>query len=105
MPRLAQQQGYAKQFQDRIAELQLRLSNLERDIAGGRLDLEPHAPACASEEEHYGRHYAEVFPGGVADLPGQPELIPTLLDFADACRRSLDAEQDVPTMPLGLECE
>lgn len=43
MPRLAQQQGYAKQFQDRLTELQLRLSNLERDIAGGRLDLEPHA--------------------------------------------------------------
>ena len=43
MPKLAQQQGYAKQFQDRITELQLRLGNLERDIAGGRLYLEPHA--------------------------------------------------------------
>lgn len=43
MPRLAQQQGYQKQFQDRIAELQLRLAKLDRDIEGGRLDLEPHA--------------------------------------------------------------
>jgi hypothetical protein len=43
MPRLAQQQGYQKQFQDRITELQLRLGNLEQQIAAGRLDLEPHA--------------------------------------------------------------
>ncbi len=43
MPRLAQQQGYQKQFHDRITELQLRLGSLERDIASGRLDLEPHA--------------------------------------------------------------
>jgi hypothetical protein len=43
MPRLASQQGYQKQFQDRIAELQLRLGNLEQQIAAGRLDLEPHA--------------------------------------------------------------
>jgi hypothetical protein len=38
MLNLAQQQGYQRQFQDRITELQLRLSNLERDIAGGRLE-------------------------------------------------------------------
>jgi hypothetical protein len=43
MPNLAQQQGYQRQFQDRITELQPRLSNLERDIAGGRLGREPHA--------------------------------------------------------------
>ena len=43
MPRLAQQQCYQKQFQDHITELQLRLSNLEQQIAAGRLDLEPHA--------------------------------------------------------------
>jgi len=43
MPKLAQQQGYSKQFQDRITELQLRLGNLEQQIAAGRLDLEPHA--------------------------------------------------------------
>lgn len=43
MPKLARQQGYRQQFQDRITELQLRLGNLEQQIAAGRLDLEPHA--------------------------------------------------------------
>lgn len=43
MPKLVQRPQYAKQFQDRIAELHLRLSNLEQHIAAGRLDLEPHA--------------------------------------------------------------
>lgn len=43
MPRLAKVPHYAQQLQARIAELELKLSNLERDIAAGRLDLEPAA--------------------------------------------------------------
>lgn len=43
MLRLAKVPHYAKQLQDRIAEQELKLANLERDIEGGRLDLEPAA--------------------------------------------------------------
>jgi hypothetical protein len=49
MPRLAKVPHYHRQFQDRLTELQLKLSNLERDIAGGRLDLEPAAGLCRRE--------------------------------------------------------
>jgi hypothetical protein len=50
MPRLAQHPHYHQQFQDRITALQLKLSNLERDIAGGnRLDLEPAAGIVRKE--------------------------------------------------------
>ena len=40
---LARHQHYRNQFHDRIAELQLRLANLQKQIDGGRLDLEPMA--------------------------------------------------------------
>jgi hypothetical protein len=43
IPALARQQYYRNQFHDRIAELQLRLGNLQQQIDGGRLDLEPMA--------------------------------------------------------------
>ena len=43
MPALAQRPQYHQQFADRVAELELKLTNLERDIAAGRLDLEPAA--------------------------------------------------------------
>jgi hypothetical protein len=43
MPMLARQPHYQRQFQDRITELQMLLANLEKQIAGGRLDLEPAA--------------------------------------------------------------
>ena len=49
MPKLAQHPRYHQQFQARITELQLKLSNLERDIAGGRLDLEPAAGIARKE--------------------------------------------------------
>jgi hypothetical protein len=43
LPALARHQHYRNQFHDRIAELQLRLANLQKQIDGGRLDLEPMA--------------------------------------------------------------
>ena len=43
MPRLAQRPEYQRQFSDRITELEMKLANLEHQIAGGRLDLEPAA--------------------------------------------------------------
>ena len=43
LPALARHQHYRNQFHDRIAELQLRLANLQKQIEGGRLDLEPMA--------------------------------------------------------------
>jgi len=43
LPKLAKDAHYQRQFQDRISELNLKLANLEKDIAGGRLDLEPAA--------------------------------------------------------------
>jgi hypothetical protein len=43
LPGLARRPEYAQQFRDRIAELELRLFNLEREISQGRLDLEPAA--------------------------------------------------------------
>jgi hypothetical protein len=43
MPQLAKRQCYYQQFSARIAGLQMKLSNLERDITRGRLDLEPAA--------------------------------------------------------------
>jgi len=43
IPRLAQRPEYQRQFSDRITELELKLANLEHQIAGGRLDLEPAA--------------------------------------------------------------
>jgi hypothetical protein len=49
MPKLAKHPHYHHQFQDRITELQMKLSNLERDIAGGRLDLEPAAGIVRKE--------------------------------------------------------
>jgi hypothetical protein len=49
MPKLAQHPHYHHQFQDRITELQMKLSNLERDIAGGRLDMEPAAGIVRKE--------------------------------------------------------
>jgi hypothetical protein len=49
MPKLAQQPHYHQQFQERITELQMKLSNLERDIAGGRLDLKPAAGLVRKE--------------------------------------------------------
>jgi hypothetical protein len=49
MPKLAKNPHYHHQFQDRIAGLQMKLSNLERDIAGGRLDREPAAGQVRKE--------------------------------------------------------
>jgi len=43
MPMLARQPHYQQQFRDRITELELKLANLEHQIAGGRLDLETAA--------------------------------------------------------------
>ena len=43
MPMLARQPHYQRQFLDRIAELEQQAANLEPQIAGGRLDLEPAA--------------------------------------------------------------
>jgi hypothetical protein len=43
IPRLAQRPEYQRQFSDRITELEMKLANLEHEIAGGRLDLEPAA--------------------------------------------------------------
>jgi hypothetical protein len=43
LPALARHQHYRNQFHDRIPELQLRLANLQKQIDGGRLDLEPMA--------------------------------------------------------------
>jgi hypothetical protein len=43
LPRLAQRPEYQRQFSDRITELEMKLANLEHQIAGGRLDLEPAA--------------------------------------------------------------
>jgi hypothetical protein len=43
IPRLAQRPEYQRQFSDRITELEMKLANLEHQIAGGRLDLEPAA--------------------------------------------------------------
>ncbi|MDA0216414.1 MAG: hypothetical protein O3B32_04885 [Cyanobacteria bacterium] len=43
LPALAQRPQYAQQFRDRITELEMKLANLEHQIAGGRLDLEPAA--------------------------------------------------------------
>ena len=43
IPRLAQRPEYQRQFADRVAELEMKLANLEQQIAGGRLDLEPAA--------------------------------------------------------------
>ncbi len=49
MPQLARQPHYRRQFDDRITELQMQLANLEQQIAGGRLDLEPAAGICRLE--------------------------------------------------------
>ena len=43
LPGLARRPEYAQQFRDRIAELEMLLANLEQQVAGGRLDLEPAA--------------------------------------------------------------
>jgi len=53
-------------------------------------------------ESHIQRHYAETFPRGIADLPGQPDLIPTLLDFAAEVQRTWDAEREAAGLDLGL---
>ena len=66
------------------------------------LDLTMHAEPCPSMEAHTKRHYAETFPRGVADLPGQPDLIPTLLDFAGEVQRTWDAEREAEGLDLGL---
>lgn len=47
LPRLASK--YRQQFDQRIADLTLRLENLQRDIAGGRLDLQPEADHVSAE--------------------------------------------------------
>ena len=49
MPQLSRQPHYRRQVDDRITELQMQLANLERQIAGGRLDLEPAAGICRLE--------------------------------------------------------
>ena len=43
MPRLARRPEYAQQLRARITELEMLLANLEQQVAGGRLDLEPAA--------------------------------------------------------------
>ena len=43
LPALAQRPQYAQQFRDRVAELEMKLANLEREVGNGRLDLEPAA--------------------------------------------------------------
>jgi hypothetical protein len=43
LPGLARRPEYAQQFRDRIAELEMLLANLEQQVAGGRLDLQPAA--------------------------------------------------------------
>jgi hypothetical protein len=49
MPRLAQHAHYQRQFHARLDELQLKLANLEKQIAAGRLDLEPAAGQTRKE--------------------------------------------------------
>lgn len=49
MPKLAQHAHYQRQFQDRITELELKLSGLEQQISAGRLDLEPAAGLIRKE--------------------------------------------------------
>ena len=49
LPQLAQRPHYQRQFRDRITELQMLLANLEQQIAGGRLDLQPEADRVAGE--------------------------------------------------------
>ena len=43
LPGLARRPEYSQQFLARIAELEMLLANLEQQVAGGRLDLEPAA--------------------------------------------------------------
>ena len=43
LPAMAQQPRYRAQFLARITELEMLLSNLEQQVASGRLDLEPAA--------------------------------------------------------------
>ena len=49
LPQLAQRPHYQRQFRDRITELQMLLANLEQQIAGGRLDLQPEVDRVAGE--------------------------------------------------------
>jgi hypothetical protein len=49
LPQLAQRPHYQRQFRDRVTELQMLLANLEQQIAGGRLDLQPEADRVAGE--------------------------------------------------------
>ena len=49
LPQLAQRPHYQRQFRDRITELRMLLANLEQQIAGGRLDLQPEADRVAGE--------------------------------------------------------
>ena len=49
LPGLARRPEYAQQFRDRIAELEMLLANLEQQVAGGRLDLQPAAGIHRSE--------------------------------------------------------
>ena len=51
LPALARSGHYHQQFNDRIAALSLKLDNLERQITGGRLDLEPEAATTRRELE------------------------------------------------------
>jgi hypothetical protein len=43
LPRLAKHPHYQRQFSERVSELELMLSNLQKQIDGGRLDLKPQA--------------------------------------------------------------
>jgi hypothetical protein len=43
LPRLAKQPHYQRQFSERVSELEMMLSNLQKRIDGGRLDLKPQA--------------------------------------------------------------
>ena len=43
LPGLARRPEYAQQFLARITELEMLLANLEQQVAGGRLDLQPAA--------------------------------------------------------------
>ena len=43
LPRLAKHPHYQRQFYERVSELQMMLSNLQKQIDGGRLDLKPQA--------------------------------------------------------------
>jgi hypothetical protein len=49
MPALASRPQYQRQFSDRITELEMKLANLEQQIANGRHDLEPAAGICRRE--------------------------------------------------------